>query len=146
MKLTKFLALHMCELIITTVLHLSTTRKRGLWRCAENGRLFCHFFTALGTFSHFMPLFYCQRIFRCLFLCCSGNKFQIILGRIDGVERWVWRVALPFKAKRRTPQRGQLWHSVADHLKSQKELSVSALHCLQKFLKRRWKPKKKHRE
>ena len=43
----------------------------------------------------------------------------------------------PFKAKRRTPQRGQLWQSVADHLKSQKELSVSALHCLQKFLKRR---------
>ena len=29
-KLTTFLALRMCELIITTVLHLSTTGKRGL--------------------------------------------------------------------------------------------------------------------
>lgn len=67
-KLTKFLALRMCELIITTVLHLSTTGKRGLWRCAENGGLFCSFFTALGTFSHFMSLFYCQRIFKCSFM------------------------------------------------------------------------------
>ena len=54
-KLTKFLALRVCELVVFGVVQ----------RTAD---YFAAFSTALGTFSHFMSLFYCQRIFKRSFM------------------------------------------------------------------------------
>lgn len=53
--MTKFLALRVCELVVFGVVQRTTD-------------YFAAFSTALGTFSHFMSLFYCQRIFKRSFM------------------------------------------------------------------------------